>query len=147
MYFTKGSNVGIGTIVVNGYTKGESTYEAYATNAYYAVTIAPTTNGTVSADVTTAPAGATVTLTVTPNQGFVLGALSVADANEQPVIVTDNKFTMPAAVVTVSATFYKDPTALDNTEAGVKAVKVLRNGQLIILRDGKEYNVMGTLVK
>ena len=44
---------------------------------------------------------------------------------------------------------YKDPTAtgVDNTEAGVKAVKVLREGQIFILRDGKEYNVQGQLVK
>ena len=36
-----------------------------------------------------------------------------------------------------------DPEAIDNTEAGVKAVKVLRDGQVIIVRDGKEFNILG----
>ena len=39
------------------------------------------------------------------------------------------------------------PTAIDNTVAGEKAVKVLRNGQLFIEKDGKTYNVLGTMVK
>ena len=38
-------------------------------------------------------------------------------------------------------------TAIDNTVAGEKAVKVLRNGQLFIEKDGKTYNVLGTMVK
>lgn len=36
------------------------------------------------------------------------------------------------------------PTAVDNTNVAVKAVKVIRNGQLIIVRDGVEYNAVGT---
>ena len=39
------------------------------------------------------------------------------------------------------------PSAIDNTDASVKAVKVIRNGQLIILRDGKEFNILGAAVK
>ena len=39
------------------------------------------------------------------------------------------------------------PAALDNTDAAVKTVKVIRDGQLIILRDGKEFNVLGAIVK
>ena len=38
-------------------------------------------------------------------------------------------------------------TALDNTDADAKAVKVLRNGQVLILRDGRTYNMMGVEVK
>ena len=34
--------------------------------------------------------------------------------------------------------------AISNTNAAVKAVKVLRNGQLFIIRGEKEYNVLGT---
>lgn len=34
--------------------------------------------------------------------------------------------------------------AIDNTEAGVKAVKLIRDGHVVIVRDGKEYNVLGT---
>ena len=36
-------------------------------------------------------------------------------------------------------------TAIDNTNANANAVKSLRNGRLIILRDDKTYNVMGQI--
>ena len=71
----------------------------------YNVTISSTTNGTVTADLTSAEAGTTITLTVTPAGGYVLDALTVTDASSNPVTVTDNKFTMPASDVTVTATF------------------------------------------
>ena len=38
-------------------------------------------------------------------------------------------------------------TALDNTVSDSKAVKTIVNGQLLITRDGKCYNVLGTLVR
>ena len=37
----------------------------------------------------------------------------------------------------------RNATAIENIQSKGKAVKVVRNGQLIILRDGKEYNVLG----
>ena len=37
----------------------------------------------------------------------------------------------------------KAPTALDKTEAGVKATKTLVNGQLVIEKNGVKYNVLG----
>ncbi len=73
--------------------------------AKYDVTVNSTTNGTVTADPTSAEAGTTIILTVTPETGYVLDALTVTDASSNPVTVTDNKFTMPAADVTISATF------------------------------------------
>ncbi|MBQ7648118.1 MAG: hypothetical protein IJS92_03460 [Paludibacteraceae bacterium] len=51
---------------------------------------------------------------------------------------------LPAEEVTVSATFEVEATAVDNTEAAVKTVKVVRDGQVLILRDGKIFNLMGT---
>jgi len=39
------------------------------------------------------------------------------------------------------------PEGVENVEAAVKAVKFLRNGQLIIRKNGAEYNAFGTLVK
>lgn len=39
------------------------------------------------------------------------------------------------------------PTAIDNTEDAVKATKVLRDGQVLILRDGKFFNALGVEVK
>ncbi len=71
----------------------------------YAITIAEAENGSVTADVTEAAEGAKVTLTITPAEGYELDALSVA-AGETPVeVADDNTFTMPAAAVTVTATF------------------------------------------
>ena len=40
-----------------------------------------------------------------------------------------------------------DPTAIDNTEVGVKAVKMIENGQLVIIKNGVKYNAQGTIVK
>lgn len=35
------------------------------------------------------------------------------------------------------------PTALENTTATVKAQKVIENGQIVIIRDGKKFNLVG----
>ena len=44
----------------------------------------------------------------------------------------------------VSFTKKSNPTALDNANANTKAVKIIRNGQLVIIRDGVEYNALGS---
>lgn len=75
----------------------------------YTVTVATMTNGTVTSDKGSggANAGDTVILTVTPSNGYRLKAdtLKVTKADGSTVTVTDNKFTMPAADVTVTAEF------------------------------------------
>ena len=38
-------------------------------------------------------------------------------------------------------------SAVEATEAAVKAVKVLRNGQLFIIKNGVAYNVLGAIVR
>jgi len=73
----------------------------------YTVTVTTPENGTVTADKTTAAAGETVTLTITPDKGYKLDVLTVKDAEEHEITVSDNKFTMPASAVTVTATFKK----------------------------------------
>lgn len=40
-----------------------------------------------------------------------------------------------------------NPTGLDNTEMGSNASKVIRNGQIFIIRDGKTYNIFGHCVE
>ena len=68
-------------------------------------------NGTVSASSATATAGATVTLTAIPATGYEFGSWSVTNASTSSAIsVADNKFTMPAANVYVSATFNQTQT-------------------------------------
>ena len=41
----------------------------------------------------------------------------------------------------------EDPTAIDNTAVETKAVKVVRDGQVLIIRDGKMFNALGAEVK
>lgn len=40
-----------------------------------------------------------------------------------------------------------NPTGLDNTEMESNAIKIIRNGQIFILRDGKTYNILGHCVE
>lgn len=65
--------------------------------------------------------------------------------NDQLGYVT---FEMPAEAVTVEAIFDTDfPTAIDNSEVEVKAVKVIRDGKLFIEKNGVLYDAQGTVVK
>ena len=77
------------------------------TPATYTVTIAnDIANGAVTADPTSAAEGDEVTLTATPAEGYEFGSWNVTNAStSEAIAVTDNKFTMPAADVNVSATF------------------------------------------
>ena len=91
----------------------------------YAVTVTTPENGTVTADMTTAAAGKTVTLTITPATGYELESISVKDADNVYPVSTDYKFTMPASEVTVSATFKKIDYAINianNIENGKVSV-------------------------
>ena len=40
-----------------------------------------------------------------------------------------------------------EPTAIDNTVVGEKAVKLMENGQIVIIKNGVRYNVLGTVIK
>lgn len=71
----------------------------------YTITVADVENGTVQASATTAKKGTEITLTITPAEGYLFDALTVKDADGKDVEVKDNKFTMPASNVIVSATF------------------------------------------
>ena len=57
-------------------------------------------------------------------------------------------------VVTYTSTVFKlegdfkaEATALDNAQAGEKAMKMIENGQLVILKNGVRYSVLGVRVK
>jgi len=77
----------------------------------YSVTVdSAVTNGTVTASPTDAAKGETVTLTVTPDEGFELDTVTVFDKNGDPVTVDENnRFIMPESDVIVSAIFVLDP--------------------------------------
>ena len=74
----------------------------------YKITVTPPTGGSIAVadDKKTAHVGDEITLTATPDEGYEFVDWSVTYGNENtPVTVTDNTFTMPAADVTVTATF------------------------------------------
>lgn len=105
---TPGNAVYINTITIEYETSGGS-----STPTTYNVNIADNiTNGTVTASPTSAKEGDDVILTATPATGYEFGSWNVTNASTSAAItVTDNKFTMPAANVNVSATFNKSRPA------------------------------------
>ena len=96
---------------------GTATYpgsdNAPSTSTTYTVTVQNDANGAASADKTiNVAAGETVTLTVTPNSGYVFNEW----VEKNPTSLTigaDGKFTMPSENVSVKATF--KPAALTGT--------------------------------
>ena len=73
----------------------------------YSIACATTVeHGTISASAAEAAEGDVVTLTANPETGYELDAWVVINAsNNEPITVTDNHFEMPAANVTVTASF------------------------------------------
>lgn len=72
---------------------------------YYRITVQQTTGGSVNASKNSAQEGEEITLSYSANNGYLFVELTVKDGNNQDVELNDNKFTMPASDVTVSATF------------------------------------------
>ncbi len=102
-----------------------------------------------------------IVISVTPKEGY-----EITDFTAYYVVVEDQvgsryeidatldpetgaySFVMPAADVTIEATIVKkQATAIDNAAVDTKATKRIENGQLLIIRDGKTYNVVGTVVR
>ena len=71
----------------------------------YTITLVQPSNGTITASVSQAVAGTTITLTATPNSGYILDAWDVKDSDNIAVAVSNNSFEMPAKNVTVTASF------------------------------------------
>jgi hypothetical protein len=69
--------------------------------------------------------------------------VTAKDANEQPIATYSGSFTTTSEGV---------PTGIDNTpflsgEGREEASKLLRNGEVLILRDGKTYTIQGVEVR
>lgn len=116
--------------------------------SYYSVNIASgITNGTVSANPTSAEEGTTITITATPNAGYELTALTYTYASvATPIdIMATKQFEMPAADVTVNATFEAEPIepitiaearALENNEyAKVQGIVTFLEGRNVFIQD------------
>lgn len=80
------------------------------TTSTYAVTVEKSEHGKVTSNRTNASSGSAVTLTVTPDSGYVLDTLTVTDSRGNEIKLTAQgggkyTFTMPSRAVTVKATF------------------------------------------
>ena len=84
----------------------------------YAITVQNSKNGAVTASHKSAAKDTAVTLTVTPDKGYVLDTLTVLDSKDKAVKLTEKNgkytFTMPAGKVTVSAAFKAAAPASEN---------------------------------
>lgn len=82
----------------------------------YDIDVADSENGSVKASLGNASEGSVITLTVTPDEGYRLGSITVIDENGDDVEVrrsgSEYKFTMPDSDVRVSARFVRDTGAL-----------------------------------
>ena len=92
-----------GEVIPSGSGSGSSTYPVEVSNKEY---------GTITVSPKNASAGDTVTVTVKPDSGYVLGSLTVTDSKGDELTLTDlgdgrYRFTMPARRVEVKASFVK----------------------------------------
>ena len=106
-----------GTLTVNPRSSGGGGGGGGSSVSTYSVTVGKTANGSVSVSPKNTAAGDTVTITVTPDKGYVLETLTVLDKNDKEIKLTEKNgkytFTMPASKVTVKATFMDDNTMLN----------------------------------
>lgn len=88
-------------------------------------------NGTISATPTTAYAGENITLTATPDGGYILSEWSVTTATGN-ITVTNNAFVMPDEDVTVSAVFTEkgemNDGSLERPYTATEAIAVIDSG-------------------
>ena len=68
-------------------------------------------------------------------------------ANASHWMIQFNKEAGEAFNVTDVVLVMKDHTAIDNTAVEAKTVKVIRDGQVLILKNGKTYNALGAEMK
>ena len=98
------------------------------TEEIYNIIVEDDGHGTASANLTSTVPGATVTLTATPNEGYIFKQWQIIRGLES---ITDNSFTMPSNEVKIKAIFEKivaivensskDRTAYASLEAAVNA--------------------------
>lgn len=117
---------------------------------YYTLTIAAFDHATltVGGETKTAgdyslPMGYTTTATVAPEEGYELKSVVL---NEIELTADEDVYTLPA--ITGDATLVismekKEATGIINTNSQRQCQKLIMNGQLLIIRDGKEFNVLG----
>ncbi len=112
----------------------------------YKITYAASENGEVSGWTVAYP-GESVTLNFAPAAGYMVMHCYVNETEiHQSAPGEPITFEMPAEDVTITTEFSL-PTAIDNTDAAVKATKRVIDGVLFIEKNGVLYNAQGAIVK
>ena len=99
------------------------TYEVLESGAYSITCANNLTKGVILSSKDHADENDEITLTATPYPGWQLDQWVVTDASDNPVSVSENKFTMPASNVNVTATFKQTTTKIDFTSMGSTLTK------------------------
>ncbi len=129
---------GMGTTYIDGIQRGHgmSVRPVCIPTKWYDVKIETVEGGSVKADSTKFRENDEVTLAITPNAGYDFESVLVKNG-EIEIGVTDNKFTMPAGDVTISAVFaLKDyeivVDAVENGTISVKSTSAKMNEEVTI---------------
>ena len=116
---------------------------------YYTLTVAVYEHATLLMGEDTVVAGAydlpqgyTDTLTIVADEDYQIKSVTCGDAI---LVEEEGVYTLPAMMADMTLTIEVEMTStgIDEVNAGAQAVKCVRNGLLFILRDSKEYNVLG----
>ena len=142
--YTKENDTVAVEIVDNKFNMPAANVTVYATFklADYDVVVDTMEHGSVTTDAVDGMAhmGQVVNLTITPDEGYEIDTLTyTAEGGEQSINIENNKFTMPAANVTVQATFkLKTLTVtvsdeIDTTKGSVTAPANAKMGDVVTL--------------
>ena len=121
---------------------------------YYTLTVAAFENATLTvngmpmvAGEYPLPQGFTAAASILAADGYDVKSVM---AGEIELVAVEGVYTLPALMANTVVTINvekKDATAIDQTQTEVQSTKLLRNGQLFILRGEKMYDTIGRLVK
>ncbi|WP_026528314.1 InlB B-repeat-containing protein [Butyrivibrio sp. VCD2006] len=106
----------------------------------YSITIASVENGSVKAHTSSATMGEKITVTTTPESGYVTDKVTVKDEDGKDVTVKESEngysFTMPAGNVTVTATFKKisySVTASSSENGSIETTSTATKGDTVTI--------------
>lgn len=111
---------------IAGLTRKSSGSSGSSTPRYEVTAPGQTAGGTVSVSPKNASKGSTVTITVTPAEGYEVGSVTVKDAKGNTIAVTDKgngkyTFTMPGSKVSIGTAFIKTPETSPFDDVSVDA--------------------------
>ena len=107
-----GEKTAVCTVTVTAKTSGSSSSSSSSRPSYSITTPDKTENGSVNISSTSAKRGSVVTITVTPDAGYVLDKLTVTDKDGKELSLTKKSdteytFVMPAGKVEITPSFVK----------------------------------------